>query len=97
VQRHDARPSDAPAVVKRLFPEYEEEYARRGWKMFPHIERVYVNERARNVLGWLPKYDFGYLLGRLKANEDWRSPLTHTIGAKGYHSNKFAEGPYPVD
>jgi hypothetical protein len=39
--------ADAPQVVRRRIPEYEEEYARRGWKMFPEIDRVYVNERAR--------------------------------------------------
>ena len=27
--------SDAPAVVGRRVPEYAEEYARRGWRMFP--------------------------------------------------------------
>ena len=49
-------------VVKRRVPEYEAEYARRGWKMFPGIDRVYVNERARNDLGWQPQYDFRYVL-----------------------------------
>jgi nucleoside-diphosphate-sugar epimerase len=29
--------SNAPAVLKRKIPEYEAEYARRGWKMFPAI------------------------------------------------------------
>ena len=89
--------ANAPQVVKRKFPEYEAEYARRGWKMFPGIERVYVNDRARNRLGWQPKYDFGYVLSRLKTGEDWRSPLTLAIGSKGYHADKFAEGPYPVE
>jgi nucleoside-diphosphate-sugar epimerase len=45
---------NAAQVVKRRIPDYEEEYARRGWKMFPGIERVYVNERARRELGWSP-------------------------------------------
>jgi len=38
---------NAPRVVGRRTPEYEEVYARRRWTMFPSIERVYVNERAR--------------------------------------------------
>lgn len=42
---------DAPAVVRRLFPDYEAEYARRNWRMFPSIGRVYVNARARAALG----------------------------------------------
>jgi nucleoside-diphosphate-sugar epimerase len=89
--------ANALLVVKQKFPEYEEEYARRGWKMFPGIERVYVNERARNGLGWCPRYDFGYVLDRLRAGADPRSPLSHAVGSKGYHPRKFAAGPYPVE
>ncbi|MDX1522654.1 MAG: NAD(P)-dependent oxidoreductase, partial [Anaerolineae bacterium] len=89
--------ANAPAVVKRRFPHYEEAYARRGWKMFPGVERVYVNDRARKELGWQPRYDFAHLLDRLRAGEDPRSPLSRTIGSKGYHGDRtFAEGPYPV-
>lgn len=88
--------ADAPHVVKRRVPEYEAEYARRGWTMFPSIERVYVNERARKELGWEPRYDFRYVLGLLSAGEDLRSPLARAVGAKGYHACKFDEGPYPV-
>jgi UDP-glucose 4-epimerase len=50
--------TNAPSVVKRKVPAYEPEYARRGWRMFPGIERVYVNARARKELGWHPQYDF---------------------------------------
>jgi UDP-glucose 4-epimerase len=89
--------ADACQVVKRLFPEYEEEYERRGWKMFPSIDRVYVNELARRDLGWRPKYDFRSVLSRLRAGEEPRSALALTVGSKGYHTEKFAEGPYPVE
>jgi len=87
----------APAVVRRRAPSYEDEYARRGWKMFPGIDRVYVNARARSELGWRPQYDFSYILSRLQAGEDPRSPLARQIGSKGYHDQSFAEGPYPVE
>ena len=76
---------DAPAVVRRLFPDYEAEYHRRGWRMFPSIGRVYVNARARAALGWSPRYDFRAVLDALKAGQDPRSPLAQAIGAKGYH------------
>ena len=88
---------DAPRVVRQCVPDYEAEYERRGWKMFPSIGRVYVNDRARRELGWQPRYDFNDLIGRLRAGQDWRSPLTRMIGSKGYHAETFAEGPYPVD
>lgn len=87
---------NAPMVVRRLFPDYEAEYARRGWTMFPSIDRVYVNERARQKLGWHPRYDFRYVLDCLKAGTDPRSPLARVVGSKGYHAHKFADGPYPV-
>jgi UDP-glucose 4-epimerase len=89
--------ANAPLVVKRRFPDFEEEYARRGWKMFPGIERVYVNERARKDLGWSPRYDFRQVLDSLKAGSDPRSPLSRAVGSKGYHAQKFSEGPYPVE
>jgi UDP-glucose 4-epimerase len=88
--------ANAPLVVRRRVPDYEAEYARRGWRIFPGIDRVYVNERARKDLGWCPRYDFRYVLDRLKAGADFRSPLARAIGSKGYHADKFAEGPYPV-
>lgn len=88
---------DAPQVVRRLFPDFEVEYARRGWKMFAEIGRVYVNEKARRELGWQPKYDFQYVLNRLQSNEYPRSPLSRQVGAKGYHREVFSEGPYPVN
>ena len=83
-------------VVRRHVPDFEAEYARRGWKMFPNIERVYVNERARRELGWRPRYDFAHVIARLKSDEDPRSALARLIGSKGYHSKQFDRGPYPV-
>lgn len=87
------RPSDlaelrvnAPRVVRQRIPQYEAEYDRRQWKMFPSIDRVYVNERARKELGWLPRYDFHSIIDRLKKGEDARSPLAQLVGSKGYHA-----------
>jgi UDP-glucose 4-epimerase len=88
---------DAQQAVRRCVPDYEAEYARRGWKMVPSIDRVYVNDRARDELGWQPRYSFKYIMDRLRAGEDMRSPLAQRVGSKGYHAEKFAEGPYPVE
>jgi UDP-glucose 4-epimerase len=86
-----------PAVLRARVPGFEAEYQRRGWMMTPSIDRVYVNARARNDLGWVPRYDFAYVIERLRAGEDLRSPLARQIGIKGYHAETFADGPYPVD
>lgn len=53
--------------------------------MFPRLDRVYVNDRARRELGWTPRYDFRHVLDRLRAGDDPRSPLARAVGAKGHH------------
>jgi nucleoside-diphosphate-sugar epimerase len=87
---------NAPRVVERRLPKFEDEYARRGWSMFPGIDRVYVNERARRELGWQPKYDFRRIIECLSNGDDPRSPLARAVGSKGYHDRTFADGPYLV-
>ena len=84
---------DAASVVKRYVPAYEAEYARRGWSMTPSMDRVYVNQRAREKLGWRPHYDFNYVMSRLLAAEDYRSPLTRAVVSRGYHGGAAAPDP----
>jgi len=87
---------DAAGVVRRLLPDCEAFYATRGWKLFPSIDRVYVNDLAVSELGWRPKYDFQHVLVSLRTGDDFRSPLAREVGSKGYHSTAFEAGPYPV-
>jgi UDP-glucose 4-epimerase len=82
--------------VRRRCPAFEAEYAKRGWALPASIDRVYVNERARQRLGWQPRYDFDFVIRRLQAGENHRSPLARAVGSKGYHAETFADGPYPV-
>ena len=76
---------DAAAVTHSLFPDCQALYAKRGWRMFPSIDRVYDNRAAVAELGWRPQYDFRRALDSLAAGRDFRSPLAQTVGAKGYH------------
>ncbi|MCP3917689.1 MAG: NAD(P)-dependent oxidoreductase [bacterium] len=85
---------DAPRVVARRFPGYAAEYARRDWTMFPEIERVYVNAKARAELGWQPRYDFAHVLDRLAAGDEPRSELARAVGAKGYHPESARGYPF---
>jgi UDP-glucose 4-epimerase len=86
--------TDAPAVLRRRVPGYEDVYAARGWRMFPSLDRVYDNAKARTELGWRPRHDFADALERLAAGEDPRSDLALAVGAKGYHA--VSTGPYTV-
>lgn len=78
--------TDAPAVLRRRVPGHEAVYGPRGWRMFPGIDRVYVNELARTELGWAPRWDFNSVLERLGASQDHRSDLARQVGRKGYHA-----------
>jgi UDP-glucose 4-epimerase len=80
--------TDAPAVVRGLFPDYEEVYRQRGWRMLPGIDRVYVNNRARQELAWQPRFDFRHILDRLRRGDDVLSPLARVVGSKGYHAQQ---------
>ncbi|PRH86808.1 NAD-dependent epimerase [Labrys okinawensis] len=86
----------APALVHRLFPDCAELYAAKGWSLFPQLDRIYVNARARAELGWRPRYDFRHMLDCLREGQDFRSSLAGLVGSKGYHDTVFSEGPYPV-
>jgi UDP-glucose 4-epimerase len=57
---------DAPAVVRRYFPEYPEIYARLGWTMFQSIDRVYDATRAFERMGFACRTGFAQKLAELK-------------------------------
>jgi UDP-glucose 4-epimerase len=96
-QRHlAALARDAADLVRELYPECAQLYAARGWHLFPAIDRVYVNERARRELGWRPEFDFAHVLHSLHRDRDFRSALAREVGSKGYHDTRFDDGPYPV-
>jgi len=88
--------TDAPTVLKQYVPEYVELYNRNNWKMFQTIDRVYDNSLAREWLGWEPEFTFASSIDLLNQNRDCRSVLTLEIGSKGYHSQTFEDGPFPV-
>ena len=88
--------SDPSSIVARQFPNFDEIYSTRGFRMFESIDRVYVNEKARRELGWQPTYDFARVLEQLASKAPIGSDLARLVGIKGYHEDHFADGPYPV-
>ena len=42
--------------------------------------------RLATLAQWMqPRYDFGVIIDRLHASEDFCSPLARAVGSKGYH------------
>lgn len=80
--------ADAAAVARERVGGWDEEYARRGWRMAASIDRVYDNRLARAELGWRPKWDFAAVIERLREAGDIRGPLAKAVGEKGYHREK---------
>lgn len=89
--------ADAPAAVRRYFPQFDAIYREAGWRMLPSIDRVYVNRAAMRDLGWTPRYGFREVLTALADGAPFRSPLALQVGEKGYHDRAFEDGPYPVN
>ncbi|HEX8620884.1 MAG TPA: NAD(P)-dependent oxidoreductase [Allosphingosinicella sp.] len=60
---------DAAAVVGRYFPDAADLYARAGWRLPHHIDRVYDPSRAERELGFRARTDFAAVLGALRRGE----------------------------
>ena len=84
--------ADAAAVARERVAGWEEEYARRGWRMAASIDRVYDNALARAESGWRPKWDFAAIVKRLRETDDIRGPLAKAVGEKGYHPERVRSG-----
>lgn len=57
--------ADAPAVVERYYPGFQEKYARRNWTMFDSIDRVYDARKAGDRLGFVCRTNFQQILDAL--------------------------------
>lgn len=54
---------DTPGVLMRHFPNIEDVFAKKGWKLPQNIDRVYSIEKAKKDLGYSPRYNFDTLMG----------------------------------
>ncbi len=66
---------DAPAVIARHFPDAAEIYARAGWELPRHIDRVYDPSLAERRLGFRCRTDFAAVLEALR--EERPLPFAH--------------------
>jgi nucleoside-diphosphate-sugar epimerase len=63
----DALIDDAPAVIGHHFPQAADLYARAGWQLPDHVDRIYDPSRAERVLGFRCRTDFTSVLDALAA------------------------------
>ncbi|WP_333834946.1 NAD-dependent epimerase/dehydratase family protein [Rubrimonas sp.] len=67
--------ADAPAVIRRLFPEAEALYRRAGWRLPQSIGRVYNGGRITRQLGFVYRTSFGDILEALRCGDP--APIDH--------------------
>jgi UDP-glucose 4-epimerase len=58
---------NAPAVIRRYYPDAEDMFRSYGWALPASIDRVYVTEKAERLLGYAPQHNFAELLDELGA------------------------------
>jgi len=51
-------------AILKLYPEAESFYQSRNWSFPKSIDRIYVIEKAKTILGYTPKFTFDYLLNQ---------------------------------
>ena len=87
----------APELVAGYYPDFDLIYQRLGWRMFEHMDRVYVHALARQELAWQPRFNFRAVLDALEGTGTMpESEVSKFVGSKGYHDEQFEDGPFPV-
>jgi UDP-glucose 4-epimerase len=62
--------TNAPAVIRRYYPDAEDVFRTQGWALPASIDRVYVTEKAERLLGYIPRHNFADLLDELRVDLD---------------------------
>ncbi len=70
--------ADARPVIQRYFPQAASLYAKRGWALPTHIDRVYDPGKAERLLGFRCRTDFGSVLAALENGA--QLPFVHDAG-----------------
>jgi nucleoside-diphosphate-sugar epimerase len=65
--------TNAPAVIRRYYPDAEAVFRAHGWTLPARIDRVYVTEKAERLLGYAPRQNFAELLDELRDDADSRA------------------------
>ncbi len=71
----EALVGDAPGVIARYFPNAGELYARAGWRLPSHIDRVYDSTLAERRMGFRCRTGFAAVLSALEQGEEL--PFAH--------------------
>jgi nucleoside-diphosphate-sugar epimerase len=86
--------TDAAAVFARRAPLAAAVWADRGWRFPTRLDGVYVNTRARQDLGWRPRFDLEAIAANVFRGQPVRTPLSQLVGAKEYAHSLYHLGTF---
>ncbi len=86
--------TDAAAVFARRAPRAATVWAQRGWRFPGRLDRVYVNAKARDALGWRPEFDLDAVAAMVARGGSVRTPLSRVIGSKEYAGSSYHLGQF---
>jgi UDP-glucose 4-epimerase len=86
--------TDASAVFKRRAPVAAAVWAEHGWRFPSLLDRVYVNARARQDLGWRPRFDLHAIALMVAAGGSVRTPMAQRVGSKEYVASPYHRGAF---
>jgi nucleoside-diphosphate-sugar epimerase len=84
--------TDAAAVFARRVPLAAGLWKERGWRFPDTLDRVYINARARQDLGWRPRFDLNAIAARLSSGESVHTPLSQLVGSREYANSQYHLG-----
>ena len=84
--------TDAATVFARRAPRAAAVWKERGWRFPDRLDRVYVNARTRQDLGWCPRFDLDAIVDRIASGEPVQTPLSQLVGAKEYAHSSYHDG-----
>lgn len=83
---------NAATVFARRAPLAAAVWRELGWRFPDRLDRVYINTRARQDLGWRPGFDLDVIAARLSSGAPVRTPLSQLVGAKEYPGSSYHLG-----
>lgn len=85
---------DLAGLLDERVPEWAAVADTQGWTLPAGLDRVYDSRRARDVLGWRPRWDVHAVLAAVAGGAPVQTPLSRRVGAKGYHPGGLVAGMY---
>lgn len=86
--------TDAASVFTRRAPRAAAVWAERGWRFPSSLDRVYDNARAREELGWQPRFDLTAISEVVSTDGTARTPMARLVGSKDYVYSTYHLGEF---